>query len=389
MSIIKNASDEKINVIYIIGKIGTGGIETLIYKIARNLDKRFFSPTIMALNDYIDKSMENEIILSLKRDNIEVLKLSGSTKNNRIRKILFIRKNLMGRKNIVIHTNSDIINSILATQRIKIPMINTYHNILGFGRKDRIVYRFFMKKRFKRIVAVSQSVKQAIEKLIGIEESKIEVVYNGIEVEKFSEYSDTKVLKRNNQKIVNLLFVGRLTKEKALITLLEAFKSINLVNIKLYIAGDGSLKEELENFVFKNNLKDQVVFLGNISNDKIPQLLWQADVYVMPSLFEGFGISLIEAMASGKPLILSDIDPFKEALGLYDLKFLNGFSITKFGVMFEAGNSVALANAIKWMMNNQEKWSEFGKNSYQRAKDFDISKTVQEYERIYKEILNL
>ncbi|MGC9219506.1 MAG: glycosyltransferase, partial [Athalassotoga sp.] len=105
--------------------------------------------------------------------------------------------------------------------------------------------------------------------------------------------------------------------------------------------------------------------------------------------FEGFGISLIEAMASGKPLIFSDIDPFKEVLGLYDLKFLNGFSITKFGVMFEAGNSVALANAIKWMMNNQEKWSEFGKNSYQRAKDFDISKTVQEYERIYKEILNL
>ncbi|MGC9219503.1 MAG: glycosyltransferase family 4 protein, partial [Athalassotoga sp.] len=314
MSIIKNASDEKINVIYIISKIGIGGTETLIYKIARNLDKRLFSPTIIALNDYIDKNIEDQIISSLKRDNIEVLKLSGSTKNNRIRKIFFIKKNLRGRKNIIIHTNTDIINSIFATQWTKIPMLNTYH-MVGFSRRDRIVYRFFMKKRFKRIVAVSQSVKQAIEKLIGIEESKIEVVYNGIEVEKFSEYSDTKVLKRNNQKIVNLLFVGRLTKEKALITLLEAFKSINLVNIKLYIAGDGSLKEELENFVFKNNLKDQVVFLGNISNDKIPQLLWQADVYVMPSLFEGFGISLIEAMASGKPLILSDIDPFKEVLG--------------------------------------------------------------------------
>ena len=130
----KKIDNIKINVIYIIGKFGIGGIETLIYKIARNLDRKFFYPTVIALNDYEDKIVEEQIISSLTKDDIETLKLSGSTKNSRLRKILFIKNNLKGRKNVVIHTNSDIINAILATWRKDIPMINTYH-LSGFTKK--------------------------------------------------------------------------------------------------------------------------------------------------------------------------------------------------------------------------------------------------------------
>ncbi len=387
MSITRNVLNEKINVIYIIGKFGIGGIETLIYKIAKNLDRRFFSPTIIALNDYIDKNAEDQIISSLRKDNIEVLKLSGSIKNSRLKKILFIRKHLKGRKNVVIHSNSDIVNTVMATWKMKIFLVNTYHSVTGWNKKDRIVYKIFMQKRFKKIVAVSNAVKQAIEKAIGIEESKIEVIYNGIEIEKFKQNTPTTKKSPNNLKVVNLLFVGRLSYEKSSQTLLESLKYLNFENVRLSIVGDGSLLKELREFVVKNNLDEKVVFLGAVNNDDIPQILWNADVYVMPSLYEGFSVSLIEAMASGKPLVLSNIDPFKEALDAYNLNFSNGFAITKFGTIFEVGNSLALANALNWMIENKEKWSEFGKNSYERAKNFDISKTVEEYEHVYKEII--
>jgi len=67
----KKTDNIKINVIYIIGKFGIGGLETLIYKIARNLDRKFFYPTVIALNDYEDKIVEEQIISSLTKDNIE------------------------------------------------------------------------------------------------------------------------------------------------------------------------------------------------------------------------------------------------------------------------------------------------------------------------------
>jgi len=378
----------KINVIYVIERFGIGGVETLIYKIARNLDRKFFYPTIIALNDYEDKNVEEQIISSLTKDNIETLKPSGSTKNSRFRKILFIKKNLKEREDFIIHTNSSIINSILATWGKNIPMVHTYHGI-GWGKKDRIVYRFFMKKRFKKIVAVSNAVKQDIKKTIGIEESKIEVIYNGIEIEKFRVNPTTKKSPDNDSKAVNLLFLGRLVNSKDPLTLLEAFKFLNFENVKLFIVGDGPLMKQLKEFVVKHNLKEQVVFLGAINNDEVPQILWDTDVFVMSSLSEGLSISLIEALAAAKPLILSNILSFQETLGLHDLKFVNNFAVTKFGTIFKSGNSRGLANAINWMIENRDKWPEFSKNSYERAKDFSISKTVQEYERIYKEILDL
>lgn len=77
----------KINVIYVIERFGIGGVETLIYKIARNLDRKFFHPTIIVLNDYEDKNTEKQFISSLPKDNIETLKPSRAMKKSRFRKI--------------------------------------------------------------------------------------------------------------------------------------------------------------------------------------------------------------------------------------------------------------------------------------------------------------
>ncbi|MCW1310133.1 MAG: glycosyltransferase family 4 protein [Candidatus Nanoarchaeia archaeon] len=378
--------EKRINVVYIIGKFGIGGIETLIYKMARHLDRRFFYPTIIGLNDYVDKVTEDQIISSLTKEDIEVLKLSGSTKNHRLQKILFIRKNLRGRKNVVIHTNSDIVNTVMATWKMKIPLVNTYHSGIGWSKKDRITYKIFMQKRFKKIVAVSNSVKQAIEKTVGIEASKIKVIYNGIEIEKFN--ANPKIMQVNQNNKVKLICVGRLAKEKGFEYLLEALRHVNS-NLTLYIVGDGDLREELNEFVVKNKLEKEVMFLGAIDNDQIPKILWSADIYVMPSLYEGFSVSLIEAMAAGKPVLISNIAPFREMLGIDCMNSQSNYFPTDYGVMFKAGDSVSLFNAIEWMLDNKDKWEEFGKNSYERAKIFDISKTVREYEQIYKEIVKL
>ena len=117
-----------------------------------------------------------------------------------------------------------------------------------------------MKKRFKKIVTVSNAVKQTIEKTIGVEGSKIEVIYNGIEIEKFKGNLTLGKSTNNNLKIVNLLFVGRLANEKNPQILLEALKDLNCENLKLSIVGDGPLMKELKDFVVKIISKNKLYF---------------------------------------------------------------------------------------------------------------------------------
>ncbi|MGC9219545.1 MAG: glycosyltransferase family 4 protein, partial [Athalassotoga sp.] len=369
---------------YIISNFGGGGAEKIISDLAIRINKENYEPLIVSLGNY-DKSLTEKWDKILNFYNIEHFIFDRTNGAQKIKTILNLRKIIKIYKPDIIHTNycGSIFYSALSSTGIKVKMINTFHSTSGFSLKDKIILRIFRSK-FKHFVCVSKSVKEVIEKSFKIKSEDISVIYNGIDLKAFDPNQNEKKVK---DKLV-FLSIGRLSKEKGFDILLNALSKLNLPsNVYFKIAGDGSLKQDLKEMIIKKGLEGQVKLLGNVNHDNIPQLLWSANVYVMPSLFEGFGISLIEAMASGKPLILSDIDSFKEILGLYDLNFLNGFAITKFGVMFEVGNSEALVNALKWMLENKDKWETFGKNSYERAKEFDISKFVQKYELLYRKLI--
>ena len=179
-----------------------------------------------------------------------------------------------------------------------------------FSKKFYIYYRFLIPKivkNGKKIITVSNFSKKEIISLLGIDEKKIEIIYNGIS----SNFNyNPKIYKKNY-----ILAVSSLDPRKNFKNLILSFGKINLKNYKLVIVG--SENKVFSNTEIKNLMKkiQNVEFTGYVSDKKLVKLYQEAKIFVYPSLYEGFGIPPLEAMASGTPVISSNVASLPEVCG--------------------------------------------------------------------------
>lgn len=175
--------------------------------------------------------------------------------------------------------------------------------------------------RARVCIAASTAIKKYFQE-IGCK--NIEVIPSGIDLNKFKiQNSKSKIREKLGiRDEFVIMTVARLEKVKGIQYLIEAFYILNsklqVPNSKLIIIGDGSQRNNLVNLVKKLSLEDRVIFLGEVSNPKIPETLAAADCFVLPSLKEGFGIAILEAMAAGLPVIATNVggipDIIKQAI---------------------------------------------------------------------------
>ncbi|MBU2576661.1 MAG: glycosyltransferase family 4 protein [Nanoarchaeota archaeon] len=166
------------------------------------------------------------------------------------------------------------------------------------------------------------------------------------------------------------VFLGRLSLEKGLWTLIEAWKEIKGITLK--VMGDGPLRKDLEDFVSKYRIEN-IEFTGKKEFNDCMELLKGSLFMIMPSVwYETFGISVIEAFACGKPVIASRLGAMAELVEDY-----------KTGLLFEHGNPEDLAEKIRWMLDNEEACIEIGRNAraefeakYTAEKNFEISMEI-------------
>ncbi len=141
------------------------------------------------------------------------------------------------------------------------------------------------------------------------------------------------------------------------------------------IAGDGPLKNDLIKYAQSLNIHDKVIFLG-LRRD-IPIFLSSIDIFVLPSLWEGLSNALIEAIASGKPVIATDIPPVREIIHSEDL-----------GILVPPENSDAIADAIELLLYNKNRAEAFGKTANEKVfLSFTIENTVKQYTSLFESIL--
>lgn len=168
-----------------------------------------------------------------------------------------------------------------------------------------------------------------------------------------------------------LLSVGELNDNKNHIVVIESLGRLNNPAIHYYIAGIGKNKEMLKKRIHELGLKDQVFLLGY--RDNISDLMRLSDVFVLPSKREGLNVSLMEAMSSGLPCIVSDIrgnrDLIKDRQG---------------GYLVDFNNIDAWKNAISQMLQMKECWPSLGKWNKERIKNFSVGKVQKQIERIYQ-----
>lgn len=205
----------------------------------------------------------------------------------------------------------------------------------------------------------------------GYDEKRVIAIHNFINVDEYN-------LETKNENYA--LYSGRLSKEKGIINLVEAFKKLledkeinNIDNIKLYIAGDGPCKEEIEKYINDNNLKEKIILLGYLKQDDLKEYTRNASFTVVPSIwYENCPYSILETQAIGKAIIGANIGGIPELV-----------QNEKNGFIYKYDDVNELKEKMKKLFNDKELANEFGKEAQKNAKnDYD----EEEY---YKKIINL
>lgn len=190
-------------------------------------------------------------------------------------------------------------------------LVVTCHNWIISNSKLKL-YTYLDKmfiKRFDAVVSVSSSVRDLLLES-GVDERRIHLVANGIDTKKFASGCNGKVAFNGRNKGPGTKFigtVGRLSQEKGHIYLLRAAKKVLAVFPDCYfvLVGDGVLREALENEAQSLGIREHVIFTGR--REDIPEVLTSLDIFTLPSLTEGLPMSLLEAMASGTPVVASKV----------------------------------------------------------------------------------
>ncbi|MDO8589652.1 MAG: glycosyltransferase family 4 protein [bacterium] len=222
---------------------------------------------------------------------------------------------------------------------------------------------WFVYPLFKRIFLYADII-QAISKYLADwaremgYEGRLEVIPNGVNVKRFENENP----KAKNETIT-LITTSRLVEKNAVGDIIDALKFLP-VNMKLKILGTGPLESDLKQKTKDQSLESRVEFLGNILNDNLPKYLHEADIFIRPSLSEGMGISFIEAMAAGLPVIATPVG------GIPD--FLKD---RETGLFCRVNDPKSIADKVMEYVNNPKLASQIVKNAKEmvvRKYDWDL-----------------
>jgi len=174
-----------------------------------------------------------------------------------------------------------------------------------------------------------------------------------------------------------IIAVGRLVKRKGLDYLLQAIAKIQIPNIKVLLIGDGPEQNHLESLAVALGIRQQILFLGAVSDEKKFQYLSASDLFVLPSLHEGFGIVFLESMYCGLPIITTDCGGQTDFLK----DGRNGFLVP-------VKDFEALASKTLTLLQNQDLRRQISATNREDVRSLSISATAERYEKVFKQVVN-
>ena len=352
-----------------------GGIETLCKNISQNKSKIdniwmfIFSGGIIA--DEMKKNNEdNVIILNEKKNFFKIINTITSycKKNN----VDIITVHHGGAYTNLIYTTLKIINKNIKFVRYLHSCFET--ELLEESKLKRKIYKFLLQKSINKsdlVICVSNSVKDTHIKNLKLKNNNIKVIYNGIS-QSFFEGIHNKSNKHNN---MNLIYVGRLEREKGVDILIDALSLIEDKdnNINLSIVGDGREFDKLKEKAINSGVGDKVKFLGKQLD--IIKYLDESDVFIHPTRCEeAFGISIVEAMARGIVPITFKKGGLPEIIDSEE----NGYLVDKV-------DPKSLAEKI--IQVSKSDLTKVRENAIESSKKYTIQNTIKGIEEAYTEIV--
>ena len=286
------------------------------------------------------------------------------------KKLFFLFK---AEKPDVVHAHLNASKYVMPTaKRCKIKSrIYTVHSIaekdeVWFSRKiNKLLFKFFGVIP----VALSPIVKESVLKEYKLGNESVPIVYNGIDL--------SKCLPKQNYSIKNqlkILHIGRFVEVKNHKGLIRAFSIFHEKheNSVLQLIGDGELREEIQRLVIEMNLQDSVQFLG--LQDNVYNYLNEVDIFVLPSVYEGIPMTLIEAMGTGLPIVATNVGGIPNMLQNGKNAFLVENDVEK------------IVQGLTFFAESEENRRIFGENAKIDSKRFSSEVMAEEYLKIYKKM---
>ena len=268
---------------------------------------------------------------------------------------------------------------ILKDQGVEIPFVTTLHGtditLVGKDPSFEPVINFSINKS-NRVTAVSENLKKETFELFDIK-NNIEVIPNFICLKEYKLDNNDYYKKRfapNNEKVI--CHVSNFRKVKRIEDVIIAFEGISKeMDVKLLLVGDGPERARLEQISRNSKFSKNIFFLGSLKSTK--EVLNISDLFILPSSKESFGLSALEAMACGVPVIASDSGGIPEVI-----------SHGKSGLLNSVGDTYQMTkNALK-LLSNDSLLESFKTNAYQQAMKFDIEVILPKYEKLYEQCVD-
>lgn len=271
--------------------------------------------------------------------------------------------------------------SRIAAWRSGVPAVITVHNTYLKRKWYRQLLNRLLAKVTGAIVAVSEDIRADVLRYDKVPEKLVHVIPNGIDLTRVaSTLSSVQARQRLGLSADDFVLgtVGRLEEQKGQRYLIQAVGDLKAsgIGVKLLIIGDGRLREELEKQIQQLNVQDSVSLLG--TRKDVADILKAVDLFVMPSLWEGLSLAMLEAMAAGIPVVATDVGGVSQVFG-----------DNEYGYRIQPGSAQALADKIAYCLASKENVARMAKKGQQLVREkYSSQNMVRNLEKIYRAVLS-
>ena len=232
----------------------------------------------------------------------------------------------------------------------------------------------FVSKYCDKIICVSENDRKLSLKYKISSEDKLITIYNGVEV---NEVQNSKIKIQNDNSKFKIIFVGRLAEPKDPLLLIRAFGGLTeevKSKAEILIVGEGGKRKELEKFIHEKKLNEKVKLLGELPREKVFEILRESDIFVLTSNWEGFPITILEAMSCGLPVIVSNVGGVSEVVD------------NSVGYLIKRADKEALKRALVQLIENPSLREKMGRNARKRIEDnFSLDKMLERTAQVYRD----
>ena len=369
---------KKIKVLHVVLSLGTGGLENGIVNTINGSDQERFKIDVVCLREL------GELGERISNPGSKVY-FDSSLASGLLNSIKAIRNVHQLNHYDVIHTHgwATMLAGYLAGLLEKdVIVINGEHGTLYYKTVQQRIIQRFLFNRMKINLSVSAALVNEVSRKFKVNRNIFRPILNGVNTQRFCPDQQRRQQIRKEISISDEQLVvgsvGRLVTVKNYPSLIKAFKLIaeRVPNALLLFAGDGPNREKLEELTQQQGLKDKVKFLGR--RDDIPSVMNAYDVFVLPSYREGLSNTILEAMSSGLPAIVSNVGGSPEIV-------IEG----KTGYLFEVDDIEQISSKIIHLFEDSEMLREFSNNAREHVvKNYSLETMVNNYQNVYQELID-